>query len=219
MLTLSKIYISMLTAINDHQAWIIHAEATIEYDGRAYSTLQKGTYIIIRKSDGSLMIHGATLCKALNYQPPGATIQVDNDEITSQYKKETIRIKFYNIINIYPITIWSDYKIKISKTEKDAKKIIIEILPNIIPNIKQIYDEFKTTNGPIDLVAIDDQNTHHVIEIKRKKLYLNHLIQLNKYLDYFKESNITAKGYLAGTSISDKLNNRLGDVRFIPFRF
>lgn len=164
------------------------------------------------------MIHGATLNKPLNYQPPGATIQVNDDEIISRYKKETIKIKLYNIINVYPITTWSDNKIKISKTEKDAKKIIISMLPKIIDNITQIHDEYQTPNGPVDLVVIDDKNTHHVIEVKRKKLYLNHLVQLNKYLDHFKQSDITAVGYLAGTGISDKLRHRL-NFRLILFSF
>jgi len=213
-----QIYISVTDAIKNYTSWIIHANASIEYDGRAYSTLEKGTYIIIRKSDGSLMIHGATLNKPLNYQPPGATIQVNDDEIISRYKKETIKIKLYNIINVYPITTWSDNKIKISKTEKDAKKIIISMLPKIIDNITQIHDEYQTPNGPVDLVVIDDKNTHHVIEVKRKKLYLNHLVQLNKYLDHFKQSDITAVGYLAGTGISDKLRHRL-NFRLILFSF
>lgn len=182
----------------------MHFYGSINYDGRAYSTLENGYYIITKKIDGSLMIHGSKLTTPLNYQPPGGKIQIIDNKLVAKRKNETITIIIINIILYYNIIDWSDNKIVLSRTEAEAIDIVLNILKTNI-NIKQIYREFPTVYGPIDIVIIDVNNIHHVIEVKRKTLYFNHYIQLTKYLTYFKNNNLKYIGYLAGTAISPKL--------------
>lgn len=191
--------------LNIEGSWLLYAEASVEYDGRAYSTLDRGNYIIIHKEDGSLQIHGISLIAPLNYQPPGGKIEILDNKIIARRKKETITINIYNIIHFYKIENWSNNKINIRKTEKEAKEIILSILPKYIPNIKTICEEYKTDYGPVDLLVIDQNNVYHVIEIKRKKLIINNYIQLAKYLLWFKEKEIQYQGYLTGTDIKEQV--------------
>ena len=103
--------------IRVEQPFVLYALCTVEYDGRAKSTLELGNYLIIHKSDGTLLIQGGTLCTPRNYQPPKAIMKKVGNQLISTCKGETITIDIERISLYEELKDWSSKKIEISKTD------------------------------------------------------------------------------------------------------
>lgn len=193
----------MLDIINTEAAFILYAKSEVLYDGRANSTLDKGNYLIIHKSDGSLLIHAKDKTTPRNYQSPGATLSKSQNVIISQRKKETIKIIIDEILTYSELNNWSEDQIRISKTEKD---LVDKLETNPvryfgIPMVK-LLREYPNKYGKIDLFCIDAEDTNHVVEAKRLKATVNHCIQLHKYIEAIKEeSDVNIIGYIAAPEI------------------
>lgn len=207
-----------MNRINVERPFILYCNATIEYNGRAKSTCNHGNYIIFRKGDGTLQIHGNTLSKPLNYQPPGAVMHKDGCKLISVRKNETIVIIISSIIDYIELPDWSTNKIELVGNEFDYRTEYIKNIPKTF--IKEIYTEFKTPNGAIDLLILDNNDVYHIYEFKRRKAGLNGCSQLLRYLEYFKSvSGKKCIGYLVAPSISKNALKFLidNDVDFIEF--
>lgn len=164
------------------KSFVLFAECSIKYNGRAESTLRRGNYLIIKKIDGSIIVHGATLYKHLNYQSAGAKIDIQRNIILSTRKKERLEIKVYQVHQYFIPEDWSDNKITIRYTEAELKDYIANNLETIIgKKIKSFQQEYPTIAGPVDIVAIDIDDETHIIEVKRGKATLSACSQLERY--------------------------------------
>src|SRR4051812_3895718 len=54
--------------------FILLADCQVFYEGRASSVLPRGHYLLVRKADGSFLVHGARLTTPLNYQGAGSRL-------------------------------------------------------------------------------------------------------------------------------------------------
>lgn len=190
--------------IDVSRPFFLYAECSIIYDGRAYSTLDQGRYLVIYKADGSLLIHGADLCKPRNYQQAGSKISFEDGILTSVNKKEKIIISVAKIVDYSPLDDWSDSKIKISRTEKD---LVNKIFDNWVDYFEEdfylIQEEYRTEHGPIDILGISESGVYHVIEVKRKKGTISNGTQLKRYVDVLRDEGKEVRGYLACPEIGD----------------
>ena len=190
--------------IRVEQSFVLYATCSVQYNGRAKSTLIPGTYLITHKNDGTLKIDGGSLCNLLNYQPPGALLKLDGKNLISTRKGETIYVDIINIHFYKELKNWSTNKIAIKKTEaqlRDRLAANASKVLNIIP--KEIYTEFKTPVGDIDILVIDIYDTYHVIEVKRGKANLSACSQLERYCNYFLDINMNVRDYIISPDISD----------------
>jgi len=200
------------------EAFAIFADAEVVYDGRASSTLERGNYLIIKKEDGSLMVHGANHVPALNYMSSGTTVEVDGDTIIAIRRSETIRIKIHKLHNTLLLPDWSAHKIKIRKTEAElVEKIINNPEEYLGPGSYTAHREYQTTAGPIDIIMVYG-NTIYVIEAKRKKVTLKDCYQDQRYLDALAKSSdfsgCEMVGCLAGPDISANALSHCSDNGF-----
>jgi hypothetical protein len=104
------------------------------YDGRAFSTLEHGDYLVIRKADGSFQIHGASAVKPLNYQRPKSRIAThpmnpNNPDsgfvIECRNGSETISVYVEKLISFMDLQL-SDNKPLIERTEKHLTEQIFK---------------------------------------------------------------------------------------------
>ncbi len=58
------------------QSFLLVGDLSIVYDGRAFSTLKTGKYMVMYKPDGSLSIHNKTSIKPVNYQNKRSTLEL-----------------------------------------------------------------------------------------------------------------------------------------------
>lgn len=196
----------------------LYADCSIEYEGRACSTLSRGNYLIIYKNDKSLLIHGGDKTIPRNYQPPGGSLTKENGKIVLKRKNETITITLYKCINYIILENWSINSTEIIKTENDlVLKIVNNINQYLACDVVSVRREYATDMGKIDICAIDNVGTHHIIEVKRVKATKNHCNQLRKYMDCIANS----RGYIAAPSVAQSASDYIEKVgyKFIQVDF
>lgn len=191
-------------AIRVEQSFVLYAFCSVKYDGRAKSTLIPGNYLITHKNDGTLRIDGGSLCTPLNYQPPGAILHKVKDSLISIRKNEKITIEIDKIHYYQELRNWSSNKIEIKKTEAQLRDKIVNKIDKIL-KVKtiEVFKEFKTPVGDIDILAIDEYDTYHIVEVKRGKANLATCSQLERYCFYFVDIMKNVKDYIASPDISD----------------
>lgn len=178
--------------------FVLYADCSVEYDGRAYSLLDRGNYLIILKSDKSIQIHTGRKITPINYQGANSTLEYADNKLRIINKKEQIVITIFGIINITYLENWSIKEINIFKTESDlVNKIIENIRVHIQDEVKEIIKEYKTALGPIDIAVIG--NNLHLIEVKRNSVSASNVYQLKRYIDCLDRSDIVS--YIAGPKI------------------
>lgn len=194
--------------------FILYAECEIVYDGRAYSTLDLGNYLIVHKQDGSLSIHGSTKIPPRNYQPSKSVLSKFANMIICRSKKEKIVIIIHNILNVFYPKYWSDTDIVISRTEKQlVDKLCSNIESYLGVGIVDLVREYPTPVGPIDVAATDSDGTVHIIEAKRKRGTLANCTQLKRYVECIGE-NKPVRGYLACPEINESARKYIDKCGF-----
>jgi RecB family endonuclease NucS len=180
---------------------VMLAKCEVAYEGRATSTLESGNYLIIIKSDGSILIHGNNLLKPKNYMGPKAKIVVGYDSIVATKKKETITVTITEAISKMDIEDWSATNIELKGSEAELRDKIAESIKDYIgEDAIEVIKEFKTTVGSVDICAIDSLETYHIIEVKRGKASLSAVSQLHRYMENIGKPRM--RGYLIARGIS-----------------
>jgi len=198
----------VLKEITNDTAFFLYGKISVTYQGRAKSTLKRGNYAVLRKSDGSIQIHGGDLIVPRNYQGPGASLELRGKKtLVSTRKNETIRILVHDIIDFVIMDDWSTDKIKLSMTEAElVQKILDDPMKYLCTNAAHKYTELQVKYGKIDILLSDrpvectTKNRFLVIEVKRSKVTVNNIVQLEKYMQCFPKNN--THGYIAGPCIS-----------------
>ena len=170
--------------INISKPFIAYVHAKIQYDGRAYSELDDGNYIIISKEDGSVQIHTSTKITPINYQKAGSKLFIQDNTLLVVNKNESIKIHILQILNVFYPANWSDTKLKLFKTEKElVDKIIKDWQRYIGIKVDSIIREYRTNFGPIDIAGETDSEII-LIEVKRNSISCNNVYQLKKIYRY-----------------------------------
>lgn len=199
------------------------ADAAVLYDGRAYSTLERGNYVIMVKPDQSIAIHGAQFAsKPLNYQNADSTIityrrgteftdlwrsyftEKPKFLIWSVNKGEILAIAVYKVHSDTILNDWSTNKIKLSKSEREFVELALDDLYNLFPNINMVVAEMEVSNpyGVIDIMMADDCNELHIVEAKRKIMSVSGCGQLSRYARYYRDIGCAVHEYLLAPTIS-----------------
>lgn len=189
--------------IRVERAFTLFAESSVEYNGRAKSVLDKGRFLLIHKSDGTLLIHADSLCTPRNYQGPGAILKRVGNKLISTRKDETITVDVSEVLAYTELPSWATHKTAMSKTERELKEYIATHINEFFDGtIKEVHVEFQIPVGFIDVLAIDEADHRHIIEVKRKTVGVTTVYQVQRYMDYFNEISVPAFGYTAGPGIS-----------------
>lgn len=196
--------------IDTTRPYALFAKCSVIYDGRATSTLPSGNYVVMRKADGSMSIHGSTLNTPRNYMGCNAQCTLVNDTfgVTSlvfTLKKEMIKVKIENIISLMYLDDWSDNPITISRTEKELSKKIYDNWGEYFEGeYTSVMLEHQTEVGVVDVMGITIDSHYSVVEVKRKTATLAAVSQLRRYVEYFSSlAGIkSVDGCLAAPSIS-----------------
>jgi endonuclease len=188
----------------DNKPLVMFADCTVIYNGRAYSTLERGNYLIIYKPDGSVSIHGADLVMPRNYISSNGKLEVDvvNNRLIFTKKKESVTINLVAIHSVSYLDDWSSHKIVISRTEKELAKKIFDNWFRLFDDV--FYDvvmEYPTPLGPIDIAGFTS-STDYIVEVKRRKASLKDVTQLRRYVEALEGRGKLCKAYLAAPSIA-----------------
>ena len=124
--------------------------------------------------------------------------------------KWNLNIKVKKIISTIDIGKLSSNKIEKTKEinlQKELEKDIKKIYPNVTK-------EYKTPLGNIDL-SYSDQNNINLLELKRNKIKLEDIKQIERYWEFYQNVWVDVKLYLIWEKYTDVLYNYLKDKNII----
>lgn len=190
--------------------FVLYADASVAYTGRAMSTLERGRYLIIAKADGSISIHAGEAVVPRNYQRPGSSLIIKPGcplLLESRAAKDTLCVTIYAILGQLRPLNWSVAKTVLTKSETElARKIASELMTFGLTVKREHHTEY----GVLDIFAVDHCGCWHVIEVKRNKATLAAVSQLQRYvqnLAAFAPAEVF--GYLASPAIGDRARRHL----------
>ncbi len=205
-----------------NKSFSIFGQAEVIYNGRASSVLEVGNYLILCKPDKCIAVHGGSFVKPLNYQNPGSKIAIykegpEFDDFVSNYfdtkpqliihatnRKESLIIAVHKVITHQVFDEWSNNRIKLIRSERDLVNQIVSRYWDYFPDIDaiQVETEISTPYGSVDIVLLDKQKVHHIVEVKRKVMSVVGCGQVARYAAYYTKRGIATKQYIAAPTIT-----------------
>ncbi len=172
---------------------IVVGWCSVEYVGRARSTLGWGERIVVVKSDGSVLVHQRVGREPVNWQPPDTRVRYQTEAdnggtpvfVIYSYRfkpseKMYVRFKTIGMISVHRLR--DDQVLRITGAESDIVDRIMRD-PGVIEEGLRITDrEKQTRSGAIDLFGIDRDHTPVIIEIKRSQPTPSAVLQLKAYV-------------------------------------
>ncbi len=182
-------------ALEHGQVIIVMGRCTVDYKGRASSTLEPGERILMIKKDGSLLIHRASGWKPVNWQPPGCKFEISTDSNqlrirgVRQNPPETIVATFDQLMVVTSTTLIDSAQFSLNASEADMQRAIM-LMPEIVePGFQVVDHERRVEPGFVDVYGIDVHGRLVVVEIKRKPAGKEAILQLSKYAKAARESS------------------------------
>lgn len=191
-------------------SFLLFGNLEVIYRGRANSTIGPTNLLLIKKADGSVLIHGADLTTPRNYMSPGSKLEEKGETLIFSRKNESITVIIHEKLWVFSPLDWSSDKIVLLKTEEELRnKLIANPYDYFGINPIHIITEYPVETGKIDILMTNDhiadslQGCHvHNIEVKRKKITINHCHQVMKYAQCLEESGARVTNWIAGPDIS-----------------
>ena len=195
---------------------IIAGHCKAFFDGRIKSTLEDGDRFLVIKKDLSILMHGPTGVKPLNWQKPQAgsihfKYKEDSLEMFTQRIKteETLTISFHNI---QFLALWHAYdatEIEIYGDESDLVKYLVTNPELIAPGFQILKTEYYTDVGPVDIRGLGQQG-ETIVEVKKRKATPQDAHQLKRYIEFFQEKEKReVKGILIAPDFPEKVQKYL----------
>jgi len=198
------------SGISHKRLVILAGRCSVEYEGRASSSLGPGERLIILKSDGSALIHRPKDYSPVNWQPPGSLFQTklkDNKLVIRVYRRkdhEVMEITFtgFKLVSILDLNDSGEFNLYAS--ESDMQQAILT-QPSIIEDgFRPITSEKQVDPGFIDVLGVDRNNVLTIVEIKRAKATKKAVLQLKKYMDVINlDSNRKVRAILVAPALAE----------------
>lgn len=194
-------------------------KCSVDYQGRASSTLEAGERIVVLKGDGSVLVHRPIGYEPVNWQPPGCIFHVgimkDILQIKAVRRKpaESVKISFDRVYLASVLNLMDAGEFALYASEEDMQKAIL-MMPSLIEDgLKPISYEKKVEPGFVDVYCEDRVGRLVVIEIKRKAASKEAAFQLARYVEAVQRIvNKDVRGILAAPSLGKGVQRLLATL-------
>jgi endonuclease len=206
------------TAIGRGAIVTAFGRCTVEYDGRAASSLGPGDRHLMLKPDGTALVHTAEGQKPVNWQPPGCTHEARVDdgrlEISSRRSnpEEELVVRFDRIVHLAAFDASAGTGLSVTGTEADLKRRILEEPELIEPGFRPLATERETPAGAVDVYGEDAEGTVMVLELKRRRVGPDAVGQLDRYVGALERelhADAEIRGVLVAPSVTDRARRLL----------
>jgi RecB family endonuclease NucS len=197
---------------------IISGHCSALFDGRIKSSLKERDRILLIKKDETILLHNSVGVKPVQWQRPGAGrinfSIIDNYFLRMEtYRPKTDESFFITFSEIYHSSVFDtaeeDVDALIIGHEKDLIDYLVQHPETIELELRVIECEKDTAVGSIDIFAIDSNNNHIVIEVKKQAAKPADVHQLKRYVDYLHDQGQTVRGILVANNIPKKVTKYL----------
>ncbi|MDY6761530.1 MAG: endonuclease NucS [Candidatus Nanohaloarchaea archaeon] len=188
----------------------INGLCSVNYQGRAKSSLDRGERLVIAKQDSALLVHGPDNYQPRNWQPEVDTWTVEaGDDLLLRAVRhdpdESVDIRFDAVDLLMVDRLVDESDMELRGHEIDIHDSI-EASPELVEDeLTVIERERKTPAGYIDVFCRDNQDRYVVIEVKRNPDY-NTVLQLQRYVDEIDdEFAAEVRGLLVAPKMTDNV--------------
>lgn len=196
----------------------ILAKCKVDYTGRTSSFLPTGDRLILRKPDGTILVHTDKGREPINWQPPGATLQVqlNNDKLVllsiRTSPRESIEIEIENIATITSINLAGNQEKESFGSEADLQDYLVSNPDDIERGFTFVEKERSIKVGSIDIFGRDSEGVPVIVEIKRRKAGPDAVQQLRRYVESYDSERV--RGVLVAPELSDSAEYQVNNYSF-----
>ncbi|MFC6904746.1 endonuclease NucS [Halalkalicoccus tibetensis] len=197
----------------------LFGECTVEYDGRAASSLGPGRRHVMCKPDGTVLVHTDEGQKPVNWQPPGSEqeARLENGALELHSRRENpdeeLVVRFTDIAHLAVFETGDDgANLSVAGTEEDMKRRILEEPELIEPGFRPLATERSTPAGAVDVYGEDREGRVVILELKRRRVGPDAVGQLNRYVEALERdlhAGVEVRGILVAPSVTDRARRLL----------
>jgi hypothetical protein len=198
----------------------LFGRCTVEYEGRAASSLGPGDRHVTLKPDGTALVHTDEGQQPVNWQPPGCTHEVSVTESgllvrsTRETPAEELEIRFETVAHAAAFDVSDPEDLALTGTEADLKDRILETPALVEEGLTPLATERETPAGAVDIYAEDAAGRTVVLELKRRRVGPDAVGQLDRYvtaLDRDLHADSEVRGVLVAPSVTDRARQLLAE--------
>ena len=198
----------------------VFGRCTVEYDGRAASTLEAGDRLVLFKPDGAALVHTAEGQQPVNWQPPGCAHETFLEDGRLQLRslrstpEEVLRVGFERVEQVSTYAMAGSSELSVVGTEEDLKARLLEEPDLLEPGFTPLATERETPAGAVDLYGEDGDGRTVVVELKRRRVGPDAVGQLRRYVDAVERdlhADAAIRGVLVAPSVTDRASRLLAE--------
>ncbi|MFB6102930.1 MAG: endonuclease NucS [Haloplanus sp.] len=196
----------------------VFGRCTVEYDGRASSSLGPGDRLLILKPDGSALVHTDEQRTPVNWQPPGcdhfASVRDGRLRVRSVRRspEELLDVRFDRVHHLAAYDVTDPDDLDLRGSEADLKRHVLDHPERIEAGFEPLATERETEAGPMDVFGTDASGRPVVVELKRRRVGPDAVGQLRRYVDALERElgdGEDVRGVLVAPSITDRASSLL----------
>ena len=198
----------------------VFGRCTVEYDGRAASSLGLGRRLLLLKPDGTALVHTDEKQKPVNWQPPGsehhAAVRDGRLRVRSVRTSpdETLAVRFETVEQLSAMAVSGRRDLSVTGSEADLRNALLDRPALIESGFEPLATERPTDAGPIDLFGRDSDGRPVVVELKRRRVGPSAASQLQRYVAAIEREegdNAAVRGILVAPSVTDRARRLLAE--------
>ncbi|WP_135305370.1 endonuclease NucS [Haloarcula amylovorans] len=193
---------------------------TVEYQGRAASSLGLGDRHVTLKPDGTALVHTDEGQQPVNWQPPGCdhSVTVADESLVILSERTTpdeeLEIAFETVAHAAAFDVSDPEELAVTGTEADLKDRILETPDLVESGFTPLATERETPAGAVDIYGEDAAGRTVVVELKRRRVGPDAVGQLNRYVDALRRdlhAETEVRGILVAPSVTDRARQLLAE--------
>ncbi len=208
--SLEEAFTAVRSGVSHKKTVIVAGTCSVEYEGRANSSLAPGERFVVFKPDGSALVHRPREYPPVNWQPPGSLFQtkLGREGLTIRvYRRkdhEVMEVTFTGVIMVSVLDLRDAGEFTLYASESDMQQAIL-LQPSLLEEgFRPITHEHPVDPGFIDILGVDRNNLLTVVELKRVKATKKAVLQLKKYMDVINpDSSRRVRAILVAPSLAE----------------
>ncbi|SFR98330.1 hypothetical protein SAMN05216559_2014 [Halomicrobium zhouii] len=198
----------------------LFGRCTVDYEGRAASTLGPGDRHVMLKPDGSALVHTDEGQQPVNWQPPGCDHEVFLDEghvvVRSERPapEEELTVTFEEVTHAASFDVTDPTDLSLTGTEEDLRQRILDDPDLVEPEFTPLSTERNTPAGAVDIYGEDADGRTVVVELKRRRVGPDAVGQVDRYVGALERDlhdDAAIRGILVAPSITDRARELLAE--------
>lgn len=196
----------------------VFGRCTVDYDGRASSTLEAGDRHLMLKPDGAALVHTDEGQQPVNWQPPGCDHAVRCEDGALEIESlrstpdERLRVRFLEVLQVSTFAGTDPNDIALVGSEEDLRQRILENPTLLESGFTPLATERDTPAGAIDIYGEDEAGRSVVVELKRRRVGPDAVGQLRRYVDALERdlhADAVVRGILVAPSVTERADRLL----------